>query len=261
MKLEVLKKESIGSPKGMLLFIHGMGHGAWCWKNFMGYFSENGYSCVALSLRGHGKSEGREDLDRYSLDDYVEDVHRTVSELGVKPIVIGHSMGGYVVQKYIELYEDNVQAAVLFSSVPVSGMTLGSDVRFFWRFLASAIRTMPKIVDEELSLEEISKFVYCNGRIPADEIREYVSLLQPESKRAVLELQIPRFVTHDITIPMYILGSNSDMVFPGREQTKTGRAYHVDPVMLRDLCHDMMLDPEWRVAAAHLRGFFETISD
>jgi len=74
-KLEVLSRAPTTSRDAPpLLFVHGAWHGAWCWdEHFLGYFSERGFSAHAVSLRGHGESEGREGLRSVRLSDFVED--------------------------------------------------------------------------------------------------------------------------------------------------------------------------------------------
>jgi len=52
--------------------------------------------------------------------DYVEDVAQVVGQLPEVPVIVGHSMGGLVVQKYLEKYI--APAAVLLASVPVKGV-------------------------------------------------------------------------------------------------------------------------------------------
>ncbi|MCJ7686429.1 MAG: alpha/beta hydrolase, partial [Desulfobacteraceae bacterium] len=122
MKLEIISRKPKGvSRKVPILFIHGAWHGAWCWeKNFMPYFAENGYTSYALSLRGHGDSERPAHFRWMRIADYVEDVAQVVDQLPEKPVMVGHSMGGLVVQKYLE--EHTAPAAVLLASVPVKGV-------------------------------------------------------------------------------------------------------------------------------------------
>jgi len=36
-----------------------------------------------------------------SIADFVEDVNSVAANLPTRPVVIGHSMGGFVVQKYV----------------------------------------------------------------------------------------------------------------------------------------------------------------
>lgn len=123
--LEVLCRTPSGQPKpAPLLFVHGAYVSAWCWEeHFLPWFAERGWAAYALSLSGHGHSRRREHLDSYSIDDYVRDVAEVAARLPAPPVLIGHSMGGMVVQKYLEKHR--APAAVLMSSVPPQGL-LGS---------------------------------------------------------------------------------------------------------------------------------------
>ncbi|MDP2639561.1 MAG: alpha/beta fold hydrolase, partial [Betaproteobacteria bacterium] len=108
-----------------LLFVHGAFAGAWCWsKHFLPYFSEQGFRACALSLSGHGGSPGRERLDWLSIADYVRDLEQAVGTVGGDPVLIGHSMGGFVVQKYLE--RAAAPGVVLMASVPPQGLLSAS---------------------------------------------------------------------------------------------------------------------------------------
>src|ERR1700754_3534580 len=94
------------SGKPPLLFVHGAWHGAWCWdENFLDYFADNGYRSLAMNLRGHGKSPAPKPAQRRSIANYVDDVESVAQSLPQPPVVIGHSLGGFVVQKYLEIHE------------------------------------------------------------------------------------------------------------------------------------------------------------
>ena len=55
-QLEILASGPPGGirPRSALLFVHGLGHDATCWRNWMHAASEDGYAAYAVSLRGHG---------------------------------------------------------------------------------------------------------------------------------------------------------------------------------------------------------------
>ena len=103
-ELEVIERKStLPTAHPPLLFVHGSAHGAWCWaEHYLDYFAEHGFDAYALSLRGHGASGGRERLRWASVADYVDDVAEVAATLPSAPVVIGHSLGGMVVQKYLE---------------------------------------------------------------------------------------------------------------------------------------------------------------
>ena len=83
-------------------FVHGASVSAWYWDEyFLDYFASRGYRAAALSLRGHGASTLSEPLNSCCLADYVDDVHTAAIELGSPPIVIGHSLGCWVVLNYL----------------------------------------------------------------------------------------------------------------------------------------------------------------
>jgi len=82
-----------------ILCIHMSWGGAWTFKFYLKLFSNHGYNCHAVDLRGHGNSGGR--VEGATMQDYVEDVRSCVVGINLKnPIVIGHSMGGLIALMY-----------------------------------------------------------------------------------------------------------------------------------------------------------------
>ncbi len=121
MKLEIVSKyPRVKMHSNPLLLLHGAWHAAWCWENFLPYFVDQGYETHAMSLRGHGNSEGKEGIRWFSARDYVADLAQVVDSMSTPPVLIAHSMGGYVAQKYFESH--TLPAAVLLSSIPTAGI-------------------------------------------------------------------------------------------------------------------------------------------
>ena len=80
MQLELVHRqpETLASATP-ILFVHGAWHAAWCWDEyFLPYFAQHGYASYALSLRGHGSSQGKERLRWWRIADYVADVAQVV---------------------------------------------------------------------------------------------------------------------------------------------------------------------------------------
>ena len=73
-----------------------------------------------------------------------------------RPVVIGHSMGGFIVQKYLESHD--APAGVLMTSMPPQG-NLGSALRWIrhhpWHFTKMAItgKALPYISTPQLARE------------------------------------------------------------------------------------------------------------
>src|SRR6202008_3444134 len=114
------KGSSSESHQVPLHFVHGGEHAAWCWdEHFLDYFAANGYRALALSLRGHGMSPNCKPPRACSIADYVQDVCSIAHHLSHTPVIVGHSLGGFVVQKYLESHV--APAGALVASTPPQG--------------------------------------------------------------------------------------------------------------------------------------------
>lgn len=86
---------SVGKGKPALVFVHG-----WCcdksyWNDQIKSFSPK-YKVVTIDLGGHGESGS--ERKNYTIELFGEDVAAVVNKLKLeKVILIGHSMGGYVI--------------------------------------------------------------------------------------------------------------------------------------------------------------------
>src|SRR5512138_3412142 len=189
MKLEVISKlpreKTHPSP---LLFLHGAWHAAWCWENFLPYFAEHGYESYALSLRGHGNSEGREGIRWYNTEAYVADLRKVISNLSPSPILIAHSMGGYVVQKHLET--QSAPAAVLLASVPTVGI-VGMFMRWFKRHPLSILKTVLLLNPWYMvSTPALAKDMFFSENYPDEKFHEYYAHIQPESTMMAVEMSL-----------------------------------------------------------------------
>lgn len=75
-----------------ILLVHGSCHGAWCWRDLIPELEARGHSARALDLPGHG--DDKTPVNDVTLDTYAKAV---VDALGPQTVLVGHSMGGYVI--------------------------------------------------------------------------------------------------------------------------------------------------------------------
>lgn len=68
-------------------------------ENFLPWFAQRGYSCFAVSLRGHGQSsdECKSCPDKYAQS--MEDIAHVVASLPEPPVLVAHSMSGFFAQR------------------------------------------------------------------------------------------------------------------------------------------------------------------
>jgi pimeloyl-ACP methyl ester carboxylesterase len=258
--LEVIDKGSATESHPVpLLFVHGAWHGAWCWDEyFLDFFVDKGYRAVALSLRGHGNSPAEKRMQMCSVDDFVEDVRSVAEKLPSNPVVIGHSMGGFVVQKYLESYD--APAGVLLASEPPRGAG-----GFLWREakrhpLRALRTTLTTKSSHGVKTPKLAREHFFSPEMPESDVVRYAARLNEEyTGRLLLEqllLNLPK--PERATTPLLVLGAALDGSFTTEEIHATARAYRTEAEIFPGMGHDMMLEPGWRAVAERIDGWLTT---
>src|SRR5512132_718052 len=218
MKLEIISKYPATVPHPTpLLFIHGTLHTAACWDvHFLDYFAQHGYAAHAVNLRGHGNSEGRERLRWTRIANFVDDVESAVQQFPSPPILIGHSMGGFIIQKYLENHD--APAAVLLSSPSPAGLlptAIRTARRQPWAFakVNLTMSLLPLIATPQLVGE-----AFFSDDLPEEQLVEYWKQTQDDSFMAFLDmvvLDLPK--PAKVKTPLLILGAERDNMISSRE--------------------------------------------
>ena len=266
MNLEILFREAKSeTPRTPILFVHGAYVGAWCWEeNFLDWFAERGFPSYAVSLRGHGGSPGRGQLNDFGLADYAEDVARAAAQLPAPPVLIGHSMGALVVQKFLERRLDGragsngvASALVLACPVPAYGVLPTSISLAFTRpalfaglnAVASGGRAPPEVLGEALfaALPGPEQLARCYRR------------MQGESRRALLDMTgwgLPS-LWRTQRPPTLVIGAGKDVLVPAAQAQGTARLLNSEFRLLPELGHAVMLDAGWPAAAQAIADWLE----
>ncbi|WP_417797496.1 alpha/beta hydrolase [Terasakiella pusilla] len=253
MPLEIieLKAEKGIKKKRPLLFVHGSFCCAAIWRyRFMPYFASLGHDCYAVSLSGHGQSGSSWSLHFYGLADYMEDVKNAVAQIDGDPVLIGHSLGGMVVQKYMEKHTP--PAAVLMNSVPPSG-TNGSAMHMlntapdlYWALSQAILFSSPEVVQ----FDQLRRLLITQDTHPAS-LADAHGFFQPESLRAIMDIalwDIPRRPSVTTT-PTFVIGGDVDVMIPTSSLQETADFYKADLHIVKDGPHALMLDKCWQDVA------------
>lgn len=253
MKLEIISRYPNNYTWSKpLLFIHGAFMGAWVWEmHFLPFLAQQGYEVHALSLRGHGQSEGRERLRWYGLDEYVEDIESAIEEIGEQPILIGHSMGGSVVQRYMRQHE--LPGVVLMASIPPYGI-IGSllESAFVDPLIIVATTLLQSYLPND-TLTWPTRRLFFSQDLPHHKLRKFLARMQPESLRAILEMNAPLLSRrHSSEVPILVIGGGRDVLIPASFVHRTARYYQTDAWICSSVAHSMMLEKHWRDVADYL---------
>lgn len=97
-----------------LVFVHGGGAHAHWWTHVAATFASE-YRVVAVDLSGHGDSGHR---DEYSLEQWTNEVMAVAEAGGIadRPVVVGHSMGGFVTIATAALHADRLDGVIVCDS-------------------------------------------------------------------------------------------------------------------------------------------------
>ncbi|CDO89438.1 alpha/beta hydrolase [Mycobacterium triplex] len=259
--LEVIEKGPCrDSTKPPVVFVHGAWHGAWYWDEyFLDFFAERGYRSLALSLRSHGKSAEPKRNLFCSIADYVDDVASVANDLPTPPIVVGHSLGGFVVQKYLESHD--APAAVLLASAPPSGVTrfmLRIGRRHPWHTARTLLTT--KSLHGIGGTPELAREHFYSRYTPQDDVVRYTAALGEEyAGRWFLDMLFLNLPKPDrVNTPVLVLGAEDDGCFTPREVHATARAYRTRAEIFPSMGHNMMVEPQWASVAERIHAWLQT---
>ncbi len=237
-----------------LLFVHGACSTAQVWdEHFLDFFANNGYRAVALSLRGHGASSSSKPLKSCSIADYVEDVVAVVGNLGSPPVLIGHSMGCWVVLNYLAV--QGARAGILLAPGTPRGLrrwALRTVLRHPWLILRS--NTFGNPADLFSTPASAREFLF-STHTPESVITSCVARLEPESTRAARETVNRLPDAGRVTAPMLVLGAADDGMRVDGDASAVAEIYHTDVEIFPDMGHVMMYEPGWRAVAERIDGW------
>jgi pimeloyl-ACP methyl ester carboxylesterase len=185
-----------------VLFIHGAGGGLYTW-GYQKRFFEKEFSPIIIELPGHGESEGggEQNIVRYS-----EHVSAFLKALSLKKVfLVGHSMGGAIVQTLALTHPEAIKGIVLVGT--------GAKLKVFPMILegikSDFAETVPKI----------NQFAF-SRKAPSDLIEKGVSLML-QTKAEILYgdfLACDRFdimkEVEKIVLPTLILCGEDDQLTP-----------------------------------------------
>jgi pimeloyl-ACP methyl ester carboxylesterase len=257
-RLERLTALPRGCPQPVdVLFLHGICTGASIFaEHFLDAFAAAGFRAHALSLRGHGGSEGREWLKTFTLADYVADLRAALAAIDRPTVVVGFSMGGAVLQAHLRA-GGRPTGAVLLASVPPWGLgpsglrLMVEDPALFhqlWLLNSAGVGAVsPAVMRRALFTEAIDEHAF----------RTFLADAQDESPLVGLELMGGRPIAPwPVGLPpVAVVGGTRDRLVPADDVRATAVWYGVRPVLLDGLAHAMMLEPDWPRAAAPILDF------
>src|SRR5690242_2593988 len=124
--------ENVDMPQ--IIFIHGLFQNPDSWTKWQEFFKAKGYDSIAPAYPFHAghpadlRADINPQLGQLTLEQVVEVYRQEIAKLPEPPVLIGHSMGGLIVQKLIN--EGRGKMGVCIDPAPPQGV-----FTFQWSFL------------------------------------------------------------------------------------------------------------------------------
>jgi non-heme chloroperoxidase len=247
-----------------VVFVHGLWLHASSWDPWVDIFKQAGYAPVAPGWPGDGDTveDTRSHPERMAgkgIEDVVQHYAAIIEGLPAKPIVIGHSFGGLIVQRL--LGQDLAAAAVAIDPAPIKGVLYlpPSSLR-----VASVALRRPANRNEAVPLTA-GQFRYGFGNaLPAQESADlYQRCAIPSPGKTLFEAALANFTPSSPAKvdtrnkkrgPLLLTAGGQDHTVPPAIVTATRRLYHRSPAItdLRefpDRGHSLTIDHGWQEVA------------
>lgn len=247
-----------------LLFVHGAFCGAWIWnEHFLPHFADRGWEAYAVSLRGHGGSGDRNRLDEYGIGHFIADVGEAMARIGRPSVLVGHSMGGMVVQKVMDAVPPGAPhpaGVVLMCSLSPWGLWptslyMGLSHPDLLREIA-----MIQIYGAGAATPEGMRRAILSDDASDEDARRWFDRMQPESTLASAQLTWlippPPTLLPEARPPILVMGAENDVFVPPWIVEATARYYAADALRIfPNTAHAMMLEPNWQEVAEGLEDW------
>ena len=213
--------EAAGDPGAIpLIFLHGIGGAARAWRQQLATFG-NRFRAIAWDMPGYG---GSAPLASVSIAALADALQQFIAQIGAtSPILVGHSIGGMIVQKWLVQSPKLARAVVLAQTSPAFGKADGD-----WQksFIAARLgpldrgETMkslaPSLVKELVGDDPDPKGMElareCMGSVPEASYRAMMLALIGFDQRSTLK---------DISVPTLLLSGSKDNNAPAPMMAKT----------------------------------------
>ena len=243
--------------KPPLILLHGAWHGAWCWEgNFKEFFEGEGFEVICPDLPSHGTRHGEGPMWRNRISTYVGDMERLIDSFDTPPILIGHSMGGFVAQ-HLLTRGANLAGVGLMSTVPAHGA--------FWSTLRTALTSPAKFIQANLAWSlrnnsKIAKAWFLDDDADPKFQLTFAQRLQDESILAFLDMMALNLPPKSHTkTPVLVIGGGGDKLFSPASQRATARRYAAPCLIVEDAPHNPMSSKIWPVAGQHFLNWINSL--
>jgi len=253
-----------------IVFVHGLWLHHTSWGAWVDLFREQGYDPVAPGWPGEPETveESRAEpqtMAGYGVSEVADHYAGVIAGLPAKPIVIGHSFGGLIVQNL--LGRDLAAAAVAIDPAPIKGVL---PLPFSSLRVASVALRNPANRKGTVALTPAQwRYGFTNTRTEAESQELYEKCAMPSPGRPLFQAATANFTpkaattvdTHNATRgPLLITEGGHDHTVAPPISRATYKLYRKSPAttelkVFPDRDHSLALNSDWREVSDAVLGW------
>lgn len=248
-----LPANTIETRKGRppLLYLHGAFVTHESFNDLQLELARLGWGGVSFSRRGR-LGAGPENAKGLTVEDYVADTVNVIKALPELPILVGHSLGGLVAQKIMEM--GLCRAAILLAPAP-AGMLTAQPVA-----LPSYLPMLPGILGGSSFLppKGTCSRIVLNAVPPEYHAAIHGSLVH-ESGRVYRQMMIGavKVDAGKIRCPVLVMAAAQDRIISVALARSTAEKYGAEWKLYENHAHLFFAEPGWQQVAADMAGWLE----
>lgn len=250
-----------------IVFIHGLFVNDSSWNQWRTYFEAQGYKVYTPANPGHEgnpaelRNSIHPDLNKTGFEDVVNNVINLIDTLPEKPIVVGHSLAGLVVQKLIELNK------------AVAGISIdGAPPKNVFAPIATIKMVFPVVNPLKGSSEFMGSrewyhraFFNNYSRAESDVLFDLIAV--PESRKIARDTLLNAFAKIDFKKPhqpLLFIGGEKDNIFSSAFTRRIASSYEpsagvVDYKSFEGRSHFICGEKGWEEVAAYVQNWIERL--
>ena len=253
----------------VIVFVHGLHENAESWKSWKLFFEKLGYVCHTPSYPFHEgvaselRQKPNKGLAKMRMQDVVNYYTKYIESLGdVTPILIGHSMGGLIVQKLIQAEKGSM--GICITSASPKGI-----FSFKWSFFKSNFGVVNPFKGNSLycGTKEWFHYAICNTLTQQESDEIYEKAVVPEGRN------IPRSSRFSDGIidfnkphkPLLFISAEKDHIIPISLNIKNAKAYThqtsiTDFKEFKGRSHSICVQEGWQEVAEYIHRWVSNMA-
>jgi len=244
-----------GEKKNWVVMVHGLGLSRTSFSPIVPSIRNKGYGILMYDIRGFGESELPQ--KEFSMERLAEDLKEITESFSLPPFhLLGHSLGGMIVQTYAVNYPNHIKSLILLSTSAHNGKRASKFTRLMAELAKNGFETVAKNPQWVKEVEEILKEGFPGIPLSVEIFREgfsephmgsYYGWKAMDSfsvKEKIIHLKVPMLVIHgvlDTWIP-YPSGHWFHKTFPHARWISLETAGHFPHLEVREIVQSAIVE-------------------